>query len=178
MVNKISTYEENQVDRFLYELYLLWGKNLEEEMCISEGWIIYLEGKEKYQYDIGDAEYWEYVQKNVRRRFAELRTMRNERIRLESLMSLNQTYGEIREEIGTLIPSKTGDFVNSIALWDYAQRLGGIKYEVLNLMYAREDDYDIIKTLRLDKEEYYEIKRTLRKDFQHYLEYEWNEDEQ
>lgn len=29
MRNKISRYEENQVDRFLYDLYLLWGGNLQ-----------------------------------------------------------------------------------------------------------------------------------------------------
>lgn len=39
MRNKISRYEENQVDRFLYDLYLLWGGNLDEDMCIGEGWI-------------------------------------------------------------------------------------------------------------------------------------------
>ena len=55
MQNKISHYEEIQVDRFLYDLYLLWGGNLDEDMCIGEGWIVYLEGREKYQYDIGDA---------------------------------------------------------------------------------------------------------------------------
>lgn len=62
MVNRISAYEENQVERFLQDLYLLWGGSLEESICIGEGWIVYLEGKERYQYDIGDAEYWEYVQ--------------------------------------------------------------------------------------------------------------------
>lgn len=36
MRNKISRYEENQVDRFLYDLYLLWGGNLDEDMCIEE----------------------------------------------------------------------------------------------------------------------------------------------
>ena len=144
-------------------------------MCISEGWIVYLDGKEKYRYDIGDAEYWQYVQENVKRRFAELRTVRNERIRLESRMSLNQTVGDAEEEIGVLVPAKTGDFVNSIALWDYAQRLGGIKYEVLKLMYAKEEDYDIMRILRLDREDYYEIKRELREDFERYLYEEWDE---
>ena len=175
MANRISIYEELQVEKYLYDLYLLWGRNLEESMCISEGWIVYLDGKEKYRYDIGEAEYWQYVQENVKRRFAELRTVRNERIRLESRMSLNQTFGDAEEEIGVLVPAKTGDFVNSIALWDYAQRLGGIKYEVLKLMYAKEEDYDIMRILRLDREDYYEIKRELREDFERYLYEEWDE---
>ena len=63
----------------------------------------------------------------------------------------------------------------TIALWDYAQRLGGIKYEVLKLMYAKEEDYDIMRILRLDREDYYEIKRELREDFERYLYEEWDE---
>ena len=49
MANRISIYEELQVEKYLYDLYLLWGRNLEESMCISEGWIVYLDGKEKYR---------------------------------------------------------------------------------------------------------------------------------
>lgn len=85
MRNKISRYEENQVDRFLYDLYLLWGGNLDEDMCIGEGWIVYLEG-------------------------------------------------------------------------------------ILNLMNAREEDYDIMRILHLDKEDYYGLKKELREDFLYYLE--------
>ena len=48
MRNKISRYEENQVDRFLYDLYLLWGGNLDEDM-----WNVFLRFKdmnsERYQ---------------------------------------------------------------------------------------------------------------------------------
>ena len=45
MANRISIYEELQVEKYLYDLYLLWGRNLEESMCISEGWIVYLDEK-------------------------------------------------------------------------------------------------------------------------------------
>lgn len=170
MRNKISRYEENQVDRFLYDLYLLWGGNLDEDMCIGEGWIVYLEGREKYQYDIGDAEYWEYVRTNVKKLFLDLRKIRNNRIRIESRLSLNQRFGEEKEEIGAIFPGKTGDFANYVALWDYAERLGSIKYEILNLMNAREEDYDIMRILHLDKEDYYGLKKELREDFLYYLE--------
>ena len=172
MANRISRYEENQVDQFLHEVYLIWGNNLEESACMGEGWIAYLESKENYKYDINDVEFWEYIQENVIKRFGELRTIRNEKIRLESRLSLNRKFGEAREEIGTLIPGKQGDFVKYIALWDYAQRLGGIKYKVLKLMYAKEEDYEIMRTLHLDKEYYYEIKWELRVDFERYLDEE------
>jgi len=85
---------------------------------------------------------------------------------------LNQKFGEAREEIGTLIPGKQGDFVKYIALWDYAERLNGREYEILRLMNAREDDYDIMRILHLDKGYYYEIKSELRKDFKRYLDEE------
>ena len=168
MVNKLSFYEQNQVEHFLYELYCLLGGSLDEDMCISEGWIVYLEGREKYQYDIGDAAYWEYVQRNVKERLSELKQIRSRRIRLESRLSLNQTFGETKEELGCWLAGKSGDFVNGIALWDYAKRLGSLKYEVLRLMYGREDDYNIMRILELDKENYYEIKKELRKDFLFY----------
>lgn len=172
MSNKISRYEENQVDQFLYEVYLIWGSNLEESACMGEGWITYLESKENYKNNINDVEFWEYIQENVIKRFAELRTIRNEKIRLESRLSLNQKFGEAREKIGTLIPGKQGDFVKYIALWDYAERLNGREYEILRLMNAREDDYDIMRILHLDKGYYYEIKSELRKDFKRYLDEE------
>lgn len=60
MRNKISRYEENQVDRFLYDLYLLWGGNLDEDMCIGEGWIVYLEGNESV-YRQNDRRKYTYV---------------------------------------------------------------------------------------------------------------------
>ena len=58
------------------------------------------------------------------------------------------------------------------ALWDYAERLNGREYEILRLMNAREDDYDIMRILHLDKGYYYEIKSELRKDFKRYLDEE------
>lgn len=169
MGKKISDYERRQVDKFLYELYSIWGQNLDREECRNEGWMIYLDGRKKYKYDIGDAEYWDYVGKNVRKRLEQIRQNRNEKYRLESRMSLNCKYGEEKEEIGTIIPDKSGDFVNGIALWDYLKNLGEQKYRILRLMNAKEDDIDIMKRLYLTEEEYFSIKLELREDFQLYL---------
>lgn len=170
MGKNLSRYEEEQVTKFLYEMYLLWGGSLDADTCIGEGWITYLEGREKYKYHIGDVDYWEYVHSNVKRRLEKLKQVRNERIRLESKLSLNQTFGETKEEIGTIIARKSGDFANSVVLWDYINRLGDQKYKVLKLMYVGEEDYDIMNILHLSQEKYYEIKRELRTDFQHYQE--------
>lgn len=167
---KLSIYECRQVDKFLYKLHSIWGQNLDAEECRNEGWIVYLIGREKYAYDIGDAKYWEYVEKNVRERLNQLRKNRNEKYRVESKMSLNCKYGEEKEEIGTIIPFKNGYFENGVILWDYIQNLGRKKYQIIKLMYEGEDDYDIMMQLHLSEEEYFEIKMEIRNDFQLYQE--------
>lgn len=166
---KLSTYECRQVDIFLYELYSIWGKNLDAEECRNEGWIVYLTGRKKYAYEIGDAEYWEYVEKNVRERLKQLRKNRNEKCHFESKMSLNCKYGEEKEEIGTIIPCKNGNFENGVILWNYIQNLGKKKYKIIKLMYEGEDDYDIMTQLHLSEEEYFETKMEIRNDFQFYI---------
>lgn len=171
MRKRLSDYERCQVSRFLYELYLQEGKLLEEDTCTSEGWIVYLEGREKYRYDIGDVDYWEYVQVNVLKRFKELSRIRNERISLESNLSLNKVYGESREEIGAVLFRAAGDFTNAVAMWDFVEGLGKVKADILHLLYQGEDDYDIMKRMHMTEEEYYELKLEIRKDFEIWTEY-------
>lgn len=169
MKSRVSDYEEKQVNRFLDDLYLLEGRHLKKEECIVEGWIVYLDGRKRYRYSIADSGYWTYVQKNVLKRFKEMRKARNEKIRLESRLSLNQKVGDSREEIGTLIVGKCGDFANNIVLWDYVSHLGKVKYDIVRLMYNREEDRDIMTILKLEKPAYLELKRQLEHDFRIYL---------
>ena len=55
--------------------------------------------------------------------------------------------------------------MNGNALWDYAKAIRSLKYEVLRLIHGREDDYNIMRILELDKENYYEIKKRIKKGF-------------
>lgn len=169
MAKKMSNYEYQQVNRFLHEIYCIWGRNLDEDDCRSEGWIVYLEGRRKYRYDIGDSEYWEYVEKNYIKRINEIRKNRNKRCQLESKMSLNKIYDDEREEIGNIFWSRTGNFENSVILWDYIKKLGNIKNSILHLMAGREGDDEIMKIMRLSEEDYYTIKLELRDDFGKYI---------
>lgn len=105
------------------------------------------------------------------KRFKELSRIRNERISLESNLSLNKVYGESREEIGAVLFRAAGDFTNAVAMWDFVERLGKVKEEVLRLLYQGEDDYDIMKRMHLAEEEYYELKSAIRKDFEIWTEY-------
>ena len=169
MENNISTYEEHQVNQFLHELYKLYGKGMEEDEFAADGWEVYLIGKKKWKFDIADSRYWDYVQQNMEDHIEELRKIRNQRIQLESRLSMNHVVGENKEEIGTLLHGKAGDFANSVILWNYASWLGKEKYSVLNLMNAREEDKDIMQILGLDKESYDRIIDELRVDFQCFL---------
>ncbi len=169
MRKSISEYEYRQAQNYIYDAYSMWGENLNKEECIASCWIAYLEGKKVYQYIIGSEEYWEGISLRLKECLVKIRHTRNERIKLESNMSLNHRYEDGKEEIITMLPGKFGDFVNGIALWDYSKNLGEIKYAILKLMYAGEEDTDIINILRLSEHEYYLYKTELRRDFQKYI---------
>lgn len=169
MKKKISAYEENQVNLFIHNLYLLYGKSIDKYIFLNESWIAYLEGKEKWNFDITDTEYWEYVQETIERRLENLKKIRNNRIRIEANLSLNQKIKETNEEISTVIHGKAGDFANSVILWSYAKQLGEEKYKILKLINGREEDKDIMKIMKLNKDSYEKIRRELKADFQCFL---------
>ena len=165
----MSEYEYRQVSNFIDEVYFIWGRRLNKTECRGECWIVYFEGKRQYQYNITSEEYWDYILLKIKERLKEMKRIKNERIRLESRMSLNCKYGECKEEIMTIIPNRSGDFVNGIALWDYSKSLGKIKYAILRLMNAGEGDLEIINILGVPECEYYGYKAELRSDFERYL---------
>ena len=159
MKKKISVYEYNQINNFIEYIYLINGTGLDEEECREECWIAYLEGKELYPFHIYDESYWNYIEKKLVERINKIKKIRSEKYGLESKLSLNKRYGEYREEIGTMIPGRTGDFVNGIALWDYSKRLGKLKYSIIKLLYEREEEKDIMNVLKLSEVEFYVQKK-------------------
>lgn len=114
-------------------------------------------------------QYWDYVQRILEEHFDEMRKERNDRMKVESRLSLNRKYGESKEEIGCLFASKNGDFVKRIALWDFMDHLGDRKYKVARLLYSREEKKEIIKILELSEHDYDAIIQELRLDFQEYI---------
>lgn len=166
----MSEYEMIQVDKFIADLYGIWGRNLDQEEVRSEAWITYMEiwkacnGEIYRYYDWGDI----YVK--LKETIDRLRRIQNEKIQLESRLSLNMTFGEDGPTVESWFPRRSGDFVNQIALWDYIRRLGELKTRILRLMYQKEEDYEIMCRVHLTLQEYYLIKMELRQDFKVYLE--------
>jgi len=73
------------------------------------------------------------------------------------------------EELINFLPGNNGCFENSVSLWDYAERLGNLKYKILKLMYHKESDLEIIETLHLCPDDYFVIKEQLKEDFLNYI---------
>ena len=165
----ISDYERKKVESFLCEVYLTKWDTLDKNVCISEGWIVYLEIREKYNYCRTETEYWNHIQFHVEKSFNELRRNRNNIIRLESNLSLNHSYGECREEIGTIFPQKDENFINKIIVKDYMNRLDSVKAQIVCFLYCGETDYEIIKRMNLSKDEYHKLKKEIQKEFKNYI---------
>lgn len=168
--NKISDYEIKEVKRFISDIYDLYGGNLDQEDWEGEALVTYLElwkrcnGKIYLYYD------WGQIYVKLKEVIIQLKRVRNEKIRIESNLSLNASYGENGQMAESWFPGKTGNFVNRIVLWDYMKRLGHKKFQVLKLMYQREDDHEIMEKMHLSVRQFYEIKMELQIDFQQYLE--------
>lgn len=166
----MSDYEIKEATRFMSDVYNMCVKNLDRDEWFGEAWITYLEirkecgGKIYLFYD------WGEFYNRLKRVTIKIKRERNARISLESELSLNASYGENGPMVETWFPRTSGDFVNQIALWDYIVRLGNDKYKILKLMSQREDDFEIMKKLRLSVQEYSLFKLELRFDFQKYLE--------
>lgn len=82
---------------------------------------------------------------------------------------MNKTYEGFREEFGAYCCTKNGNFVNMIAMRDYAKNLGPVKYAMIRLLFSGEDDTYIMKRLQLREEQYFKLKEELKKDFYRYI---------
>lgn len=164
-----SEYEIQQVNRIIDEIYKTMS-GLDREECQSAGWCSYMEMKNAFLFQYHTESYWETVINGIVDEFEQMRIERNNKISLESTLSLNQHLGDSEEEAGEILFPIQGDFTNGVILWDYLKGLGEEKYPILRLMSDREEDSDIIEILHLDKNKYFEIKEQLKEDMRVYEE--------
>lgn len=165
MNTKMSDYEYEQASQFINDVCLTWQPRLNGEDAMEECWIAYLEGKRKYRCFRGTTIYWDAILELMTERLNRIRHIKNERIGIESRLSLNSKAKDCKEEIGSIIRGKTGDFVNGIALRDFSKQLGGQKYKIIRLLSAGEEKADIMKILGLSEYEYCRYILELQKDF-------------
>lgn len=165
MRRKISEYEIHQVEEFIMDLKEAYAIKLRREDYIGEAWIAYLEMRRKYSYAIPNSFYWDKVETCVLQHLTEVIKKKNAGFNQYNTCSLNKVQKNFKEEMGVRCPSERGDFVNWIALWDYVECLGTIKYAIVRLLFRGEEDGYIIKTLHLDEARYFKLKRELQQDF-------------
>ena len=159
----------SEFERLVEDCVERYGKNLAWDECVSEAWSALYEARRTYGRFAGCCSLEAYAAHHIERRLKELRSERNHRIALESRISLDAPYYDSNESIRDHIPRKTNDCSNSVALWDYAWRLGPEKYAILHLLafgYTREE---IIPMRNMSREWYDALMEDLEHDFQKWL---------
>lgn len=163
---KWSIYEEKQAKKFIGNKINLYRRKLALDECESAAWEVYFEVREKYIYDLANTDFWVCVDLGIKRALEELNRIRSERIKLYSPLSLNSYVGENREELLSIIPGKHSDFSNSAVFGVFVRNLGETKYKIINLLVHNEEDYDIIRYLRISYDEYYKEKLEIKDIFE------------
>lgn len=69
------------------------------------------------------------------------------------------------ETVGARLARKVGDCANSIALWDYAQRQGSVKYRILKQLFYQFEDWEIIEENNLTPDTYYMLLEEIQEAF-------------
>lgn len=173
---EMSAYEYVQVNKFIYQLYTKYGSGLEFEECLSIGYLEYAEVRRQLG-DIYNKELlWLYSKDQIVAAFKKARKVRNEKYRLESSLSLNQSIGELKEPVYTILPSTRYNFADSVCLWYDLKQLDINYYHVLCGLYRGEDDWEIMEHLKITADDYFEWKCELREALETYME-EWMEKE-
>ena len=156
----MSEYERKEVIILIDEIYSQCGSGLEYEECLAEGWLAYIEARQRLS--VFDKQFWKKITIEIIGRFAEMRKTRNRKISLESHLSLDQKIGDSREEIQSILFPAQGDFTNGVILWQYAKSLGKTKYQMMQYMSQGIEDAYIIDRLHMTSDFYYELKEELK----------------
>lgn len=163
----MSKHEEEQVTRLIEAVYRYCGKGLPKEDFVSDCWVAYLEYKENIK--TNSMNYWKKVTEYMFVELSKLRTIRNNKYRIESRLSLNQKCGESREEMSSILFPVNGDFTKGVILWDFASGLGPEKSMIMSYMAHGEDDGYIMERMGIALQRYQMLKMELRDDMTEYI---------
>ena len=88
---------------------------------------------------------------------------------MESQVSLDQPVGDGRNTVRDLVFPGQGDFTRGTDLWDYVERLGNEKYQMVKGFCRKDTDREIMQQLDMAPARFHELKRELRQDMRTYL---------
>lgn len=160
-----SEYQFQVANRFISQQVRRYGRHMDEIECMQEGWRAFLYARRTYRKVAGCCNFAVYAEYAVREALDLMRYRRNQRIRLESPCSLDMSYEDGNETVGARLARKVGDCANSIALWDYAQRQGSVKYRILKQLFYQFEDWEIIEENNLTPDTYYMLLEEIQEAF-------------
>ncbi len=170
--HEMSGYEYAQANRFIDRLYRKYRTGLEFEECRSIAFLEYVEARSILDNYYNTEALWMRAAERIISAFRKARKVRNEKISMESRLSLDQCYGESQEPVYTFLYPGISSFEHSACLWLDLKQLEPLDYRILSYLYRGADDWEIINQLNLSTLEYFERKSALREKLQAYFD-EW-----
>lgn len=161
--------EIEQVNQLVQKLYRGSPHTLDKEEFTGAVWLAYWEARTTYHLFEGCCDWDAYLQTRLDETVETLRCERNRRMSIESRFSLNQPVGQSQKPAVDVLFPMHGDFTRGTDFWDYMERLGDAKYNMVRGFCRRDSDREIMAHLHLEPPEFYRLKKELQTDVQAYL---------
>jgi len=153
-------------DQFIREQIHLHSPRMDVEECRQEGWRAFLEARVTYHRVEGCYTFRRHAETFLQEAFRRMRRTKNERISLESSLSLDQPFGEDTETIGMrCFPGTTNDCSQIVALRDYIYRQGLEKSRIIWQLYHQADPQEIMAQEHLSQEAYHVLMNEIQLAF-------------
>ena len=163
----MSDYEYKSMTDLIALIRKEFGESIDREDCEGECVEAYCEIRNIISKNRDD--FWNIVAEHMCNRLIEYRHKRNQKISLESKLSLNLRCGHSDEEIGSIMFPSNDDFVGHIMFWNDCLHMGDKKYSIMKLLSYGEDKNYIIEQLSIDEEEYDRSINEIREELKKYL---------
>lgn len=163
----MSDYEYKAMTELIALIRKEFGEGIDREDCESECVEAYCEIRNIISKNRED--FWNIAAEHMRNHLIGYRHKRNQKISLESKLSLNSCCEGSDEEIGSIMFRSKDDFVGRIIFWNDCLYMGDKKYSIMKLLSYREDENYIMEQLCIEEEEYDRLISEIREDLKKYF---------
>ena len=158
-----------RAEQFIRRQIESFGCNSDCDDTMQDGWRVYLLAQQDYSRVSGCCDFESYVNYRFEVHMDELRYKRNERLHIESSLSLDQPLTNTNNSIGTTFFRSHGDFTKYVALQDFEERQGPEKSRILRLMRYQYTDKEIMRLYKIAPSRYYQHVGELQAAFREWL---------
>lgn len=163
----MSDYEYKAMTDLISLIRKEFGEGIDREDCEGECVEAYCEIRNIMSKNRDD--FWNIVAEHMSNRVIEYRHKRNQKITLESKLSLNSCYGDSDEEIGSIMFPSKDDFVGHLMFWNDCLHMGDKKYSIMKLLSCGEDKNYIMEQLGIAEGEYKCLINEIREELKNYF---------